>query len=242
VLEAGLWGLFGASSLLIGALIALRFRLGNRELGAIMAFGAGALISAASFELIGESVSEGDMRSIVVGMLGGSIVYFGGDIYIDRLGGEHRAKVEPPEQEGGELGIVLGAVLDGIPESFVLGTSFAGGGSASVALVAAVFISNMPESIASSAGLKRSGWSTLSIILMWTAIVIVCTVSSVLGYVIFDRTDRGSGALIQAFAAGAILTMLAQTMMPEAFKHGGRLVGVITVLGFITALSLTLAE
>ena len=240
--EALFWGLFGASSLLIGAIVALTLKPGNRTVGAVMAFGAGTLISAVTYELIGQSVSEGDMESIVLGMLGGCFTYFFADLYIDSLGGKARAKVAPEDEDGSGLGIVLGTVLDGIPESFVMGMSFVGGANASTALIAAIFISNLPESIASTSSLRKSGWPVARILVMWVGIVAISGASAAAGYAIFEDAGGDTGAVIQAFAAGAILTMLAQTMMPEAFKHGGRMVGVVTVLGFITALSLTIAE
>lgn len=240
--EALFWGLFGASSLLIGAVLALTLHPGTRTVGAVMAFGAGTLISAVTYELIGQSVTEGDMEDIVVGMLGGCFTYFFADLYIDNLGGKGRARVAPEDEDTSGFGIVLGTVLDGIPESFVMGMSFVGGANASAALVAAIFISNLPESIASTSSLSKAGWPVAQILMMWAGIVAISGASAAAGYVVFEDAGGDKGAIIQAFAAGAILTMLAQTMMPEAFKHGGRMVGVVTVLGFIAALSLTVAE
>jgi ZIP family zinc transporter len=243
VLEAAFWGGLAASSLIIGAVIALVFRPGARVVGGIMAFGSGALISAVAYDLVADSLETGDMEWIVVGLLAGSLTYFAGDWYIDRLGGEHRAKIEgEPHAEGSEMGIVLGTVLDGVPESFVTGISVVSGGGASLAFIVSVFVSNLPESLASTSGLHKSGWPTARIMALWTAITLLSGLSAALGYVVFDNVSGVEGVVVQSFAAGAILTMLAQAMMPEAFEKGGRLVGLVTVCGFIVALALTTAK
>jgi ZIP family zinc transporter len=241
MLEAALWGGFAASSLIVGAVIALVFHPRSRIVGSIMAFGAGALISAVAYELVADSLEDGELEGIVLGLLAGSLTYFGADWYIDNLGGGGRGKIESEEQ-GADMGIVLGTVLDGVPESFVTGMTIVTGGGASLAFVASVFLSNLPESLASTTTLEKSGWPTSRILIMWIGITVLCAVSAALGFAVFDAVSTVTGHIVKGFAAGAILTMLAQTMMPEAFEKGGRLVGVITVCGFIVALALTLAE
>ena len=231
-----MWGAATAASLLVGSLVALRWKLPNRIVGWFMAFGAGALISAISFDLFEEAATTAERKSIVfVGLAIGALVYFGGDWMLDRRGGEGRKDIEGNQAGADGQGIVLGSVLDGIPESFVIGGSLITGGGVSLAIVAAAFISNIPEGLASTAGLKNTGKTTRQIVLLWVKIVIVSGISSLLGYVILDNASPNIGAFAQSFAAGAMLTMLADTMMPEAFEEGGKLVGLLTVLGFSVA-------
>jgi ZIP family zinc transporter len=234
------WGTLAASSLVIGAIIALRFHLSLRLIGLIMGFGAGVLISALSFDLVAEAIdkSSGD-GWVAAGVFAGCGVFFGGDQLIGRLGGGGQRKDPDGSQEGDSpLAIVLGTVLDGIPESMVIGLTIFEGGAVGAAYLAAVFISNLPEAISSTSGLVTSGWTTSRILWMWIAIALVSGVASLLGYALFQDSAPGTVAFVLAFAAGAILTMLAQTMMPEAYEHGGKLVGVVTTLGFAVAFTI----
>jgi len=231
------WGALAASSLVIGAVIALRVRLGLRTIGLIMGFGAGALISAVAFDLVQEAADSGaDAAPIVIGILAGCLVFFGGDLLIDRKGGTRRKDPTGGQETGSPLAIVLGTVLDGIPESMVIGLTIFKGGAVGAAYLVAVFISNLPEAISSTAGLTASGWARSRILWMWVAIAFVSALASLAGYGLFQSSPPGVVAFVLTFAAGAILTMLADTMMPEAYEHGGKLVGVVTTLGFVTAL------
>jgi len=231
------WGTLAASSLVIGAIIALRFHLSLRVIGLIMGFGAGVLISALSFDLIDEAAEKSSGQGwVAAGVFAGCAVFFGGDRLIDRLGGGGRKKAA---QEGGSpLSIVLGTVLDGIPESMVIGLTIFEGGAVGAAYLAAVFISNLPEAISSTSGLVSSGWAKSRILWMWVAIALISGVASLAGYALFQDSPPDTVAFVLAFAAGAILTMLAQTMMPEAYEHGGKLVGVVTTLGFAVAFTI----
>jgi zinc transporter, ZIP family len=230
------WGALAASSLVIGALIALRFHISTRAIGLIMGFGAGVLISAVSFDLIEEASSKSSGSGFVaLGVFAGCLVFFGGDLLIDRLGGGDRKDSAGSQSDGSSLAIVLGTVLDGIPEAMVIGLTIFEGGQVGAAYLAAVFISNMPESLSASTGLAASGWPKARILWMWVAITTVCGLSSLAGFAAFQNSSPDTVAFVLAFAAGAILTMLANTMMPEAFKHGGKLVGVVTTLGFAVA-------
>ena len=162
-------------------------------------------------------------------------VFFGGDLLISRLGGGNR-KAATGEQEGDSpLAIVLGTVLDGIPESMVIGLTIFEGGAVGAAYLAAVFISNLPEAISSTTGLLSGGWKKSRVLWMWVGIAIVSALASVAGYGLFQDSSPAIVAFVLSFAAGAILTMLADTMMPEAFEHGGKLVGVVTTFGFAVA-------
>jgi ZIP family zinc transporter len=230
------WGTLAASSLVIGALIALWFQISLRVIGLIMGFGAGVLISAVSFDLIEEAAADSSGHGwIATGLFAGCLVFFGGDRLIDRLGGGERKDATGDQEGGSALAIVLGTVLDGIPESMVIGLTIFEGGKVGAAYLAAVFISNLPESISSTSGLQKSGWLKSRILWMWTGIAVVSGLASLGGYALFQDSSPDTIGFVLAFAAGAILTMLANTMMPDAFKHGGKLVGVVTTLGFAVA-------
>jgi ZIP family zinc transporter len=230
------WGTLAASSLVLGGIIAIRVPLGQRLLGLIMAFGAGVLISAVSYELVQEAFdTSGGNGAVGVGLLAGSAVFFAGDAYIDRKGGSDRKRSSGSQAAGSGLAIVLGIVLDGIPESFVLGLTVLQAGTVSSAFLVAVFVSNLPEAIAATSGLAKSGWRTSRILGLWVVVALVSGLSALAGYAFLDTASPQTIAFVLAFAGGAILTMLADTMMPEAFEHGGRLVGVVTTFGFALA-------
>jgi zinc transporter, ZIP family len=230
------WGLLAASSLVLGAALALRFSIGLRTIGLVMGFGAGVLLSAVSFDLIEEAVGKASGHGATLfGIFAGCGVFFGGDLLIDRAGGAHRKSAHGRQADESALAIVLGTVLDGIPESIVIGLTIYESGAVGAAYLAAVFISNVPEAISSTAGLASSGWRPRRILGMWTLIALVSGLASLVGYVAFRHASPDAVAFMLAFAAGAILTMLADTMMPEAYKHGGKLVGVVTTVGFALA-------
>ena len=233
------WGTLAASSLVIGAIVALRFHIGLRAIGLIMGFGAGVLISALAFDLVEEGADKASGSGwAVAGLFAGCLVFFGGDRLIDRLGGGQRKDPSGNQEGGSSLSIVLGSVLDGIPESMVIGLTIFEGGAVGAAYLAAVFISNLPESISSTAGLATSGWKKSRILWMWTAIALISGLASLAGYGLFQNSSPDTTAFVLAFAGGAILTMLAETMMPEAYEHGGKLVGVVTTLGFAVAFTI----
>ncbi len=233
------WGTLAASSLVLGAVVALVFRISARVIGLVLGFGAGVLISAVAFDLVEEAVNtESGHWAVVTGIFAGCGVFFGGDWLIDRLGGEQRKDVDGAQADGSALAIVLGTVLDGIPESMVIGLTIFKGGAVGAAYLTAVFISNLPESISSTAGLVTGGWKRARILWMWIGIALVSGLASLAGYGLFQHSSPDVVAFVLAFAAGAILTMLADTMMPEAFDHGGKLVGVVTTLGFVVAFAI----
>ncbi|MFY9264716.1 MAG: hypothetical protein WAO61_04745 [Solirubrobacterales bacterium] len=231
--EAFLWGLAGGVSLVLGALLVFVTTVGRRTLGVVMAFGAGVLISAVSFELVQEAVesTDGDW-SVAIGLFSGAIVFFAGDTLIDRMGGQHRKNVEPPAAESNSKAILLGTILDGVPENVVIGLSLVRGAGVNAAVVVAVFLSNLPESIASTTGLLSGGWSKRGLLLMWGSVALVAGLSSLAGYAVFDQAPDELVAAMMAFAAGALLTMLADTMMPQAFVLEGKLAGLFTTTGF----------
>ncbi len=233
------WGTLAASSLVIGAIVALLFKISLRTIGLIMAFGSGVLISAISFDLVQEAVDKSSGHGWVVGgFFAGCLVFFGGDRLIDRLGGSQRKDPDGSQEGGSSLSIVLGSVLDGIPESMVIGLTIFEGGAVGAAYLTAVFISNLPESISSTSGLVTSGWQKSRVLWMWIAIAVISGLASLAGYGLFQNSSPDTVAFVLAFAGGAILTMLAETMMPEAFEHGGKLVGIATTLGFAVAFTI----
>jgi zinc transporter, ZIP family len=243
VLEALWWGAFGSSSLLIGAVFALRVTVNRLVLGLVMGFGAGVLLSAVAFELVEEafdtSAGEG---GVALGLLAGSLVFFVGDGLIDRMGGAGRKRSTGEQAGGSALAIVLGIVLDGVPESLVLGLTVLQEGTVSVALLVAVFLSNLPEAIAATTGLAVAGWARSRIIGLWVLVALVSGLASLVGYVALDTASPRTIAFVLSFAAGAILTMLADTMMPEAYRDAGKLVGVVTTFGFALAFAISALE
>jgi ZIP family zinc transporter len=230
------WGTLAASTLVIGAVLAIVFRISLRWIGLITAFGVGVLISAVAFDLVEEAAGTAKAdSSVYVGLFVGCAVFFGGDWLIARSGGSGRKDPTGSQKDGSAMAIVLGSVLDGIPESMVIGLTIFAGGKVGAAYLIAVFISNLPEAISSTSGLVSGGWQKSRILWMWIAITVISGLASLAGYSLFQGSSPNTVAFVLAFAAGAILTMLADTMMPDAFKHGGNLAGVVTTLGFATA-------
>jgi zinc transporter, ZIP family len=237
------WGFAAAATLIIGGAVALRWAIGARTLGMIMAFGSGVLISSVSFELVEEAFNRiHGQGSVALGLCAGSAVFFVGDSLIDRLGGAARKHSDGKQAEGSALAILLGIVLDGIPESLVLGLTIVVSGGVSAAFVVAVALSNIPEAIAASTGLSQGGWAARRIVGLWTLVALVSGLAALCGFAVFDSASASVVAFVLSFAGGAILTMLADTMMPEAFEHGGKLVGVVTTLGFGLAFAISAIE
>jgi ZIP family zinc transporter len=256
VLAAATWAFVGACSLVVGAAVGLRWRVRSRVVGLVMGFGAGTLISAVAYDLVRPAYLEAGRWATLVGLLAGALVFMGGDIGLDRWARRREQLADaaaPPDDPGvpallpGEeretnvsgAQLALGALLDGVPESVAIGiTLLTGSGTVSVAMVAAVFLSNVPEGLSATVGLRAEGRSTGFVLGLWSAVVAVSTVAAAIGYQVLGAASPDVIAAVQAFAAGAILTMLANTMMPEAYGNGGRAVGLVTVLGFVAAAGL----
>lgn len=236
MLEAFLWGLLAAGSLVVGAAIAAVHEPHKRALGLVMAFGAGVLLSAVSFELVEEAVEvAGGTGGVTLGFFAGTLVFLGGDVLISRMGFANRKAVSGTVQSASGLAIVLGIVLDGVPESAVVGLTLLESGTVGVSMVVAVFVSNIPESIAATTSLHNSGWSMARLFALWTATAVLCAFASAAGYAFLDGASNQALAFVFAFAGGAILAMLSTTMMPEAYEHAGRAVGLATTFGFAVA-------
>jgi ZIP family zinc transporter len=237
------WGLVAASSLVVGGLLASWVTIGKRTLGLIMGFGAGVLVSAIAYELVYEAVHIAKLTGFpALGFFGGAFTFFFADMLIGRMGGRRDGDANPAAQSSMVVPLVLGIILDGIPESVVIGLGILQGGTVSLAMLVAVFISNLPEAAASTAGMRSRDWSRMKIFLLWSAIALVCACASAAGYALLGDASNHLLAVVQAFAGGAMLMMLANTMIPEAYEHAGKLAGVATVLGFAVAVFIVVLE
>jgi ZIP family zinc transporter len=237
--SALIWGFFSSASLLIGQVLAPRLANNERLIGQVMGFGAGAMISAVAYELIPTSIIDQGI-DIGIAFLAGALVYYYADRWADSRGGADRQSIDAPKQGSGSA-MFIGALLDGIPEAFVLGIGLSLGGGISIAFVAAIFVSNIPQGIAGTLSLQAVGTSSASVLKMWLGLSVASGLVAAGGYLIADRVPD-QGFMVEAFAAGAVLTMLANSMMPEAFEHGGKTVGLLTVLGFFVAAALTVIQ
>lgn len=249
-----LWGLAGGSTLVIGSLIGCFARLPARLIAAVMAIGAGVLISSVAYELVDEAASTGSLQSVAFGLALGSLTFFTGDVLINQFGGRNRKRSTMPTAAAlartattggagaavGSAGAVLalGALLDGVPESAAIGVTLLEGGVPSAAFIAAVALSNLPEGLSSSAGMRARGHSIRFILLIWIGIAIASGLAAGIGYAAMGDASPSATAFVLSFAAGAVLTMLASTMLPEAVQEGGPIVGLLTTTGFLAAILL----
>jgi ZIP family zinc transporter len=218
------WGALAASSLILGAVLGLARRWPERFVGLVLAFGAGALISAVSFDLAEEGLEIGSAVAVAAGLAVGALAFYVLDGAFDR---------------GGTNALALGAFLDGIPEQLVLGIGLAAGEGVSLGLLAAIFVSNLPEAIGSSTAMRDAGTRPAAIRRLWGMIALGCAVATPIGFALADVTGGDLEAGINGFAAGALLVMLIDSMIPEARDKAGRAGGLITVLGFAVAMGLS---
>jgi ZIP family zinc transporter len=221
------WGALAASSLVIGALLGLARPWPRQVVGLVLGFGAGALISAVSFELFGEGIRLAGALPVAIGLGVGALTYFVASGRVAAM--------------GGGAALALGAFLDGIPEQLVLGIGLAGGEPVSAGLLAAIFVSNLPEAIGGATDMSREMHTRKQVILNWLWIAVFCAVATVAGYLVADNVSDELQGAINGFAAGALIVMLVDTMIPEATEQSGRTTGLVTTLGFAVAAGLSLA-
>ena len=259
MLEAAGWGLLGGSSLVVGALIGIYARLPHWVIGLVLGFGAGALISAVSFELADEALRVGGGDSFAAGLAAGALAFYAGDTWISRRGAVERQRTAPMrEMEAGDTtssALLVGALLDGIPESAVIGLTLLETGEVGIAVLVAVFIANLPEAVGGASGMTAmAGASKRTALASWALVAVAGGFAAGLGFTLLDGASGDLIAFIQAFAAGSLLTMLADEMFPAAQAEAdpaahpatpawaGRAVGLLTVLGFAVAFGISMAE
>lgn len=249
-LQAGLWGLLAGSSLVIGAGLAYLVRLPDRVVAGVMAFGCGILISAVAYDLVLDGFEAGGIWPVVGGALAGSAAYTAANWLVSNRGGRHRKRSGDQQRDAatglagrgegdGGLAIAVGSLLDGIPESVVLGVGFVGGGGVSLPMLAAVFLSNLPEGLSSAAGMRRAGRSRAYVLGLWGAIAAASGLSALLGAALLGGAPPALVATVNAVAAGALLTMIADTMIPEAVEGEGGTAGLLVVAGLLVAFALS---
>jgi zinc transporter, ZIP family len=243
-LQAGIWGLLAGGALVIGAAVAWLLPVPRKVVASVMAFGAGVLISALAFDLVDEAETSGGLTPTIIGFMTGAIVYVAANLILARHGARHRKRSgtqQPSESEhqGSGAAIAIGALLDGIPESVVLGLSLLGGGGVGVPVLAAIFISNLPEGLSSSAGMKRNGRSATYVFSVWCGIAAASGLSGLLGCLLLQDAPVTTLAFITAVAAGAILAMIADTMIPEAFERTHMYAGFLATTGFLVAFTIS---
>jgi ZIP family zinc transporter len=241
-IQALLWGLLSGSALVIGAALASVPRISPRMLAAITAFGAGVLISALSFELVDEAHQRGGLWITALAFLAGAAAFTAANVWINRVGGHGRSRSghhQMKAHEGGGIAIAVGALFDGIPESTVIGVSLLAERETTFVAVAAIFLSNLPEGLASATGMRKAGRTGVYIFGVWGGIALACGLAAMLGNLTLAQSDPMIIAAVLAVAAGAILALIVDTMIPEAFEVTHEYAGLITVLGFLAAFALS---
>jgi ZIP family zinc transporter len=236
------WGSLSAFSLVLGAILALARHLPQRLVGLVLAFGAGALISAVSFELAEEGFRVGDQGVTAAGLAVGALVYYVLDGVVAKIGSAGRGRAGRASGPGAGTALALGAFLDGIPEQLVLGIGLAAGQGVSVALLLAIFVSNLPEAIGSASEMRTAGRADRTIMRLWVGVATVCALATVVGFAVADNVTDNLKAGVDGFAAGALLVMLVDSMIPDATRDSGPTAGLVTTLGFALATALSLSS
>lgn len=238
IVSAGVWGFVSGGALLLGACVGFFVRLPKTNIAGIMAFGAGVLLSAIAFELMDEAFGNAGMLPAAIGFVSGAVIYTAANRLLARRSAK-KAGSDGADSGGSGAAIAVGALLDGIPESIVIGLSILGGEGVSAAMVAAVFISNVPEGLSSAASMRNAGRTASRVMMLWAVIAVICGLSSVAGYAIFGEFSDFTIAATTTVAAGAMLAMIADTMIPEAYESRHDLTGIIVVAGFLLSFALT---
>ncbi|PLT32249.1 ZIP family metal transporter [Bacillus sp. V5-8f] len=235
---AAMWGSISGSAVLLGAIISLYFSIPKKIIGDIMAFGTGVLIGAASYELLGEAVNDGGLTPTTIGFVSGAVIFTIFDYAISKKGGSDRKRSGQKAVGGGGLAIFIGTIMDAVPESIIIGASLLEQQTVSFLLVIAIFISNIPEGLSSTYGMKNSGYSRRKILLLWFAVVAISTLGAWGGYILLNGASEHLMSGIAAFAGGGIIAMVASSMMPEAYEDSGPITGLMAALGLLVSLML----
>jgi ZIP family zinc transporter len=237
--QALFWGLVSGSALIIGCLVGLRARLGRRMVAGVMAFGSGLLISVIAFNLMDEAFSHAGLAPAVVGFVAGAILFTMVSVILAESGARHRKRSQRSDERAKAITIAVGSFIDNVPESIVIGISLIDGEGVALATVIAIFLSNVPEALSSSAGMRRAGMAPRRILLLWGAIGAMGGILSLAGYLVFAGLPLEWTALMQAVAAGALLAMIADTMIPEAFEETHNAAGLVSAAGFVAGFALS---
>lgn len=242
-MEAGLWGFIAASALLVGAVLGWFIRFSPRTIAYIMAFGSGILLSALSFELVAHSLETAGFGWVSLGFIAGALIYSLINYAINTAGVKHRKRSEHQQNKSSaELSIAAGTLLDGIPESLVIGLSVAVGGKVSLVALVAIFISNIPEALSSSVGMRNTGRSAFFVFGLWCGIAILSSIMAMIGANFFGTTPVHFHAIITCIAAGGVFAMIIETMIPEAFEDAHEMSGMMAAFGFVAAIALQMLE
>jgi ZIP family zinc transporter len=237
-----IWSGLATITLLLGMALAYSGQVSLRWTGLVMAFGAGAIVSAVAYQLVLPAAVEASGIGVGIAVLAGALTFYLADRAVDNLGGEHRLDFEGQQASGSGVAILLGSMLDGVPESLVLGLSVAHSSSVSIAFVFAVAISNVPQGLGGTAGMLAAGWRRDRITWLWILVCVLSVAAAAIGYWIGSLDTGLTGALVDSFAAGALLVMLTDSMIPESFQHGGREAGLALVIGFGVAVGIAIQQ
>lgn len=268
-MDALLLGAIGSSALIIGGVAGAYWRAPMRITGVLLAFASGTLISALAFELFPEAVEIGGLVPAGVGLVTGAVTFavintwldawvaqgagdphavpVASDEVADALSGAEAQQTERVEEVANKgnalavgLALVAAVTLDGVPENAALGVSVAAGeAGGSVALLVAIFASNFPESLAGAVAMRRGGRSPAFCIGIWFITAVLLTLAAVGGLAAVSAVGNVQLAFALAFAGGAVLASLADTLMPEAFEHGRPLNSLATTGGFLLSFVLS---
>lgn len=231
MIEAAAWAALGACALIVGALCVRWLAPGPRFIAMVMALGSGVLVASVAFDLVEDALAHTGLLVSMAALLLGAVVFTVGARVIERSGGRHRKQPHADHDPQAGLAIALGSVLDGVPESFVLGLTVLTGG-VSIPLLMGIGLSNLPEGMASSSGLLRSGWPLRRVLAMWLGVVAASAVAGGLGYGLLGSAAASVAGAVQMFAGGALFAMIADTMVPEAYEVERNWTGLLLVAGF----------
>jgi len=237
------YGFLTGLPLIVGAVITQFYDFGHRTIGLIMAFGSGVLMAVVAFSLMTEAYHLGGIIPVSVGLVAGAVLFTFGNSFINKRGAKNRRRCTGSEIGGGSasgMALALGSLMDNIPESFAIGVSLFSGGTVSSALLVGIMISNFPESSAGAQAMKKTGRSRKYILKTWGIIAVINVVASAIGFSVISQLGNDVISMALGIAGGAILAMLAETMMPEAFENGGHHISLATVAGFLVAFILSL--